>query len=222
MRRRTCVLVGLGATAAAVVLVRHGRLTLPGRRAPEGIVIGDAGLYDAMSRLLFGSFFDGVAGDVGATVGEGAKVLEIGCGPGHLAIRLAEHGLDVTALDVDVAMIARARANAALAGVRVTCVVGDVGALDLPDGSFDAVVSTLSMHHWADAALGLSEVARVLRPGGTALVWDLGPGVGPLHAHLPDPVERARDAPMQFVDAARWPWPWRWNLTTRIVLEKPG
>lgn len=182
-------------------------------------MIGDASVYDAMSRLLLGAFFDGVADDVERTAHVGAHVLEVGCGPGHLAIRLAERGLDVTALDVDPAMIRRARTNAERVGTTAPAfVVGDVGALDFPDASFDLVVSTLSMHHWSDPALALSEVARVLRPAGTALVWDLGPGIVPLHAHLPDPVERARTAPMTVVDATRWPWPGRWRLTTRIEL----
>jgi SAM-dependent methyltransferase len=222
MRRRTNALLGLGATAAVVLVWRHGRLTLLGRTAPGGIVIGDAGLYEAMSRLLFGSFFDGVAADVARVAARRAQVLEIGCGPGHLAIRLAERGLDVTALDVDPAMVERARRNASRAGAQVTFVVGDVAALDLSDTSFEVVVSTLSMHHWADVERGLAEVARVLRPGGRALVWDLGPGAGPLHAHLPDPVAHARTSAMDVVDATRWPWPWGWRLTTRIERARPA
>ena len=44
---------------------------------------------------------------------DGARVLEVGCGPGHLSIRLARHhGLDVTGLDLDPAMVERARVNA--------------------------------------------------------------------------------------------------------------
>lgn len=81
-------------------------------------MIGDASVYDAMSRLLLGAFFDGVADDVERTAHVGAHVLEVGCGPGHLAIRLAERGLDVTALDVDPAMIRRARTNAERVGRR--------------------------------------------------------------------------------------------------------
>jgi len=48
---------------------------------------------------------------------DGARVLEVGCGPGHLSIRLArQHGLDMTGLDLDPAMIERARANAVRPG----------------------------------------------------------------------------------------------------------
>ena len=65
-------------------------------------------------------------------------------------------GFDVTGLDLDPAMIARARANtdpAVNPGRRQpSFLVGDAAALAFPDGSFDLVVSTLSMHHWADPA----------------------------------------------------------------------
>jgi SAM-dependent methyltransferase len=65
-------------------------------------------------------------------------VLEVGCGPGHLSIRLArDHGLEVTGLDLDPAMIARARANTDRAGnrggPRPSFLVGEVAALAFPD-----------------------------------------------------------------------------------------
>jgi SAM-dependent methyltransferase len=105
--------------------------------------------------------------------------------------------------------------------------VGDVAALAFPDRSFDLVVSTLSMHHWADPAAGLAEIGRVLRPGARALIWDLRPGVrphlfGPRHAHLPDPVDHARGTRLRMVKATPWSWPWRFTPTQRIELVRPG
>jgi len=89
----------------------------------------------------------------------------------------------VTGLDLDSAMISRARANADRPGgghqPRPSLLVGDVAALAFPDRSFDLVVSTLSMHHWADPTAGLAEIGRVLRPGARALIWDFRPGVRP-------------------------------------------
>ena len=224
MGRRRSFLILLGA-AAAVAVVRHVRGAATGRRVPGGILIGDAVVYDAHSRLVLGSLFRRVAADVAAVAPEGARVLEVGCGPGHLSIRLArQDGLDVTGLDLDPAMIERARANADRPGDdrRPSFFIGDVASLAFPDGSFDLVVSTLSMHHWADPAAGLAEIGRVLCPGGRALVWDLRPGLLPFHRHAPDPVELTRGAPLRVVGATPWRWPWRLELTQRIELVRAG
>src|ERR687897_2844679 len=220
--RRLVMLLGVVATAATVVAaVRHGRGAAKGREEQGGILIGDAAAYDAMSRLLFGSFFGPIAADVAAvaeaTAPDGARVLEVGCGPGHLSIRLArQHGLDTTGLDLDPAMIERARANAGRAGQGFgplpSFLVGDVASMPFPEGSFDLVVSTFSMHHWADPAAGLAEIDRVLRPGGRAFVWDFRPGAVPLHGCLPDPVEQVHGSPLRLVGTTRWRWPWGFSL----------
>jgi SAM-dependent methyltransferase len=222
--RRLVILLAVAAAAAATVAVkRHGGW---GRRVPGGILIGNTAAYDALShRLLLGSLFGPIAADVAAVALDGARVLEVGCGPGHLSIRLArQHGLEVTGLDLDPAMIERARANAVHAGDsddhRPSFVVGDVASLPFPDGSFDLIVSTLSMHHWADPTAGLAEVGRVLRPGGRALVWDFRRGFVPFHAHLPDPVEHIHGSPLRVVSATPWRWPWRFHLTQRIELVR--
>jgi ubiquinone/menaquinone biosynthesis C-methylase UbiE len=197
---------------------------------PGGIIIGDAVVYEALSRLVLGSLFGRIAADVAAVAPDGARVLEVGCGPGRLSIRLArQHGLEVTGLDLDPAMIARANANADRLGDgegrRPSFLVGDVATLAFPDGSFDLVVSTLSMHHWADPAAGLAEIGRVLRPGGRALVWDFRPGVrphpfGPRHAHMPDPVDHTHGSRLRVANATSWRWPWRFQLTQRIELVR--
>ena len=225
-RPRRLVLL-LGAAAAAVAVLRHGRGAATGHRVPGGILIGDAVVYDTLSRLL-DPFFTGVAADVAVAAPHGARVLEVGCGPGHLSNRLARrHGLEVTGVDLDPAMIDRARAKAGQTGSagqrRPSFVVGDAASLAFPDGSFDLVVSTLSMHHWADPTAGLTEIGRVLHPGGRALIWDLRPGArlhlfGPRHAHLPDPAEHLHGGPLRMVTTTPWRWPWRFALTQRIEL----
>jgi len=188
-----------------VAVVRHGR-GATGHRVPGGILIGDAAAYDTLSRLVLGSLYGRIAADIAAVAPDGARVLEVGCGPGHLSIRLArQHGLDVTGLDLDPGMIQRARANADRRGNgaarRPSFLVGDVASLAFPDGSFDLVVSTLSLHHWADPTAGLAEIGRVLRPGARALVWDFRPGIVPLHRHVPDPLDHAHGAQLRVVNA---------------------
>jgi len=217
----------LGAAAAVVAVVRHGHVAATGRKVPGGILIGDAVAYDEMSRLVLGSLFGPIAADVAAVAPDGARVLEVGCGPGHLSIRLArQHGLNITGLDLDPAMIERARANAVRAGDgnerRPSFLAGDVASIPFPEGSFDLVVSTLSMHHWANPTAGLAEIDRVLRPGARALVWDFRRGFLPFHARLPDPVEHTHGAPLRVVSATPWRWPWGFNLTQRIELVRAG
>ena len=228
IRPRNLVILA-GAAAAAAAVLRHGRRAARGHTVAGGILIGHAGVYDTLSRLLLGPLIDGIAADVAAVAPAGARVLEVGCGPGHLSVRLAHHGLAVTGLDLDPAMIARAQANTDRAanrgGLRPSFLVGDVATLAFPDRSFDLVVSTLSMHHWADPTAGLAEIARVLRPGARALIWDLRPGVrphlfGPRHAHMPDAADHTHGSPLRVENATPWPWPWRFTLTQRTELVR--
>ncbi|HEU4355091.1 MAG TPA: class I SAM-dependent methyltransferase [Actinomycetota bacterium] len=224
LRPRTLVL--LGGAVVAVAAVRHLRDLGEGRHEPGGVLIADAAVYDRLTGLALGTFFARVAEHVATRAPTGARVLEVGCGPGHLSIRMAARGgLDVTGLDLDPAMIERARGNADRSlresVRRPSFLVGDVSALAFPDASFDLIVSTLSMHHWADPGAGLDEIGRVLRPGGRALVWDLRPGIVPFHAHVPDPVEQAETSSMRVIDATPWRWPLGLPLTQRIELAPP-
>lgn len=221
-RRRTTFFALAAAAAGVVALVRRHVGGAFGRPAHGGILIADPRRYDSLSHLFLTSFLDGVASDVAAVAPPGARVLEIGCGPGRLALSLTRrYGLDVTGVDLDPAMIERARANARADGrgdPSPSFLVGDVASLPLPDGSFDVVVSTLSMHHWDDRAAGLAEVGRVLRPGGRALIWDLRAGRVPLHGVMRDPAEAVHGTPLRIASATPWRWPWRLTPTTRLEL----
>lgn len=215
------VIVGTAAVASVVTLVRRSRRVATGRSVSGGLLMGDPAGYDVLSRFLFGSLFRGIAADVAAAAPSGATVLEIGCGPGLLSIRLARsHGLELTGLDLDPAMIERARANADRApagqGPSPSFVAGDVAALPFDDGSFDLVVSTFSMHHWADRTAGLAEIARVLRPGGRALIWDLNPGGAPFHRKLPGHQDHDTVAALRQVSVRPWHWPAHLTLARRI------
>ncbi len=178
-----------------------------------GVVIGDAAVYDRLTGRLLGSFYDGIAADIVATASPGASVLDVGCGPGHLTRRLAALGFDVTGIDLDPAMIERATARG---GGRY--LAADVASLPFEVGAFDLVVSTLSMHHWADAHAGIVEIGRVVRPEGRVLIWDLRRGA-PLHAHAPDPTEAMHGAPLNVVEARPWHWPGPMAFVQRIELR---
>lgn len=104
----------------------------------------------------------------------GERLLDLGVGPGLLALDLArlvgESGR-LVGLDLAPAMVAAAAAR--LAGLPQAEVrIGDAAALDLPDGAFDAAVSTQVYEYVADMPRALAELHRVLRPGGRALILD--------------------------------------------------
>ena len=89
------------------------------------------------------------------------RVLEVGGGPGELAARIgAELGCDVTMVDVSPRMVELARARG------VDARVGDAQDLPFPDASFDCVLAAWMLFHLADIDAGLTELARVLVPGG--------------------------------------------------------
>jgi SAM-dependent methyltransferase len=144
-----------------------------------------ARLYERLGWLI-GGLYDRFADEAAAAVAGIAdpRVLEVGPGPGEVAVRLEARvpGLQLTGLDIDPSMVALAEARAARAGVsdRVRYLTGDVAAMPLEDASFDLVLSSFSAHHWPDGPAGFSEIRRVLRPGGRALVYDLPDGWGHL------------------------------------------
>jgi SAM-dependent methyltransferase len=98
-----------------------------------------------------------------------ARVLDLGCGGGHVAFAVAPHVREVVAYDLSPEMLAVVAGAARDRGLgNVTTARGVAEALPFADGSFDLVLSRYSAHHWRDFAAGMGEAARVLKPGGTA------------------------------------------------------
>ncbi len=89
------------------------------------------------------------------------RVLEVGCGRGELAERIAtELGAEVTALDQSERMVELTRARG------IHTLVGDVEELPFEDGSFDCAAAAWMLYHVSDVDRALAELARVLVPGG--------------------------------------------------------
>ena len=105
--------------------------------------------------------------DIAARAAGGA-ICDLGCGPGHVTRYLHERGAHVIGIDLSPGMIERARALTP--GVRFE--TGDMRALDVPDGGFQAVVAMYSIIHIAPESLAdvFRELRRVLAPGGTLVV----------------------------------------------------
>lgn len=104
----------------------------------------------------------------------GERIADLGCGPGYMARELAlavGPGGRVHALDLSGPMLALARRRCrGLPAVGLAA--GDVTALPLPDAAADAAVALQSLAYVPDVARAIGEIARVLRPGGRAVVLD--------------------------------------------------
>jgi len=107
---------------------------------------------------------------------EGEAILDIGCGAGVdsiIAARLVGPSGSVTGIDLVPEMLARASENARLAGVdNVTFQESSAEQLPFPDNSFDKVISNGVFNLVVDKVKALSEVFRVLKPGGRFLLAD--------------------------------------------------
>jgi SAM-dependent methyltransferase len=103
-----------------------------------------------------------------------ASVLDVGCGTGVLAARLADLGYEVTGLDPSEGMLTQLRERAP--GIRA--VRGSATQMPFEDDEFDLSLSVATMHHIADAPAvrdALVEMVRVVRPEGRVIVWDHNP-----------------------------------------------
>lgn len=92
--------------------------------------------------------------------------LDAGMGPGRLVAELERHGWQTTGVDASGRMVAFARERAPAARLEVA----QLEALPFPDASFDLAVATGVLEYADDLEAGLAELARVLRPGGRAIV----------------------------------------------------
>jgi SAM-dependent methyltransferase len=104
----------------------------------------------------------------------GRRVLDVGCGDGELAVRLAALGAQVTGVDASPAMIAAARARAVGSGVTARFCEARAEALPFAADSFDLVVAVTVLCFVADALPTFREVSRVLAPGGRVVIGELG------------------------------------------------
>jgi demethylmenaquinone methyltransferase/2-methoxy-6-polyprenyl-1,4-benzoquinol methylase/phosphoethanolamine N-methyltransferase len=119
----------------------------------------------------------------------GEKALDVGCGPGTTAIFMAkEVGAEgeVVGIDASLEMIQVAREKAKKEGSTARFEPAAIEALPFPDETFDAATSTYMLHHLPEdvQAKGLSEVRRVLKPGGRFLIVDFSSESGSFLGHL--------------------------------------
>ncbi len=128
------------------------------------------------SRVLAPQFCDAAV----PGLAPGARVVDVGCGPGVLTRELARRVGEaaVTAVDPSASFVRATADRFPTADVRR----GRAEELPLPDTAYDAALAQLVVHFMADPVAGLCEMARVTRPGGTVAtcVWDHSGGHSPL------------------------------------------
>lgn len=100
----------------------------------------------------------------------GARVLEVGCGAGMLAVALAHRGFDVTATDSSAEMLQAAGEAAARDDVHIGFVRADALALPVPADTFELVAAVGVLPWVSSPRRALAEIARVLKPGGAAVL----------------------------------------------------
>ena len=100
-----------------------------------------------------------------------AKILEVGCGTGGLLASAARMGLDIEGSDIALRWLVVARRRLDDLGLEVPLVAASADRLPYADARFDVIVADSVLEHLDDARAAVVEWARVLRPGGTLLVW---------------------------------------------------
>ncbi len=131
-----------------------------------------------------------------ATIQNGFRVLDIGCGTGSLAvlIKRMHPEVEVIGVDPDPASLSISKRKANRAGLSIEFDRGFSDHLSYPDASFDRVFSSFMLHHLepSERAATLREIGRVLKSGGSLHLLDFAPRDGKGHRHHRSPHEESR------------------------------
>lgn len=168
-----------------------------------------AGDYDRFSRYMEDGarqFYERL------DIPPGARVLDVGCGSGQLALMAARDGFNTTGVDIAENLIASARDRASAEQLRARFEVGDAEALPFPDGSFDVVVSLIGAMFAPRPELVAQELLRVCAPGGTIAManWTASGFVGQMFKAI-----------ARFIAPANMPSPLLWG-DEAIVRQRLG
>ena len=166
------------AVLAMILAVGLLRLKIPRKASLQGIEDPSAAeAYDRISRMpqfrLIRRYF--IERLKKYTVK--GTIVDVGCGPGYLIQIMAKEWPESKLIGVDISkeMVKKAKVNFDSLGLggRVDFKQGSSEHLPFEDQTVDFVVSTGSLHHWADPMLAFNEIHRVLKPGGQMLILDL-------------------------------------------------
>ncbi len=136
----------------------------------------EAAAYDEIDRTRGNIIFQGFAESALQMGVRQGRVLDVGTGPGHIAIRLAKlnPALTIVGIDLSTSMLELATVNARRYGVtNVTFKLGDAKQIPYEDASFDMVICHQLLHQLPSPVLVLREIHRVVKPQGALLIRDV-------------------------------------------------
>jgi ubiquinone/menaquinone biosynthesis C-methylase UbiE len=174
------VIASVVVAAAWQLYSRRPRERIPSHESMDDPEVNEA--FDLVSRMPQMHLMRWYVARRALRMSRRGEAADLGCGPGLLAIELARMSPELAVIGVDLSeeMLAQADGNAqrSSSADRISFRRGDAAQVPFPDGSLDLVVSTLSLHHWSDPVAVLDEVSRVVRPGGSFLIFDLRRDLG--------------------------------------------
>ena len=132
----------------------------------------------------------------GGALGEAARgrLIDVACGPGVVTAALAPDAASIVAFDATDEMLEKTKARCAKAGLRnVEFKSGDAECLPFADAAFNGAVTRAALHHFAEPQRAISEMFRVLRPGGVAVFADVISSENAEESQLHNAIERLRD-----------------------------
>jgi ubiquinone/menaquinone biosynthesis C-methylase UbiE len=139
--------------------------------------VEEAMAYDELERLFGEILFEGFAESAVQMGMANGKVLDVGTGPGRIAIRMAKlnPGFSIDAMDLSKNMLSLAERNAREQGVgdRIRFSLGDAKRIPFPDHTFDLVVCHNMLHQLPDPVGAVREINRVAKPHGAILIRDV-------------------------------------------------
>jgi ArsR family transcriptional regulator len=161
-----------GKSAAAQDLRRLERVLTARRAASEQFFATASGKWDKLRDELFGSDFAFRA--IAGLLDDEWSVADLGCGTGAMTAILAPHVKHVIGVDASEEMLDAAKSRLASAK-NIEFRKGSLEALPIASASVDAATLMLVLHHLPSPADALAEAARILKPGGRALIVDMAP-----------------------------------------------
>ena len=163
----------VGPTSAARQDQRRLQTTLTERRSKsQEFFSSSAGQLDRMREDLFGDRFHLAA--LAAFLDPDATIGDLGCGTGQVSAALAPCVAHVIAVDSSAAMLQAARRRLQAHG-NIDLRRGELESLPIDDGRLDAATVMLVLHHVPEPGRALTDIARVLKPGGRLVLVDMLP-----------------------------------------------